>query len=251
MRDAGFIQGALCAARVDAFSPSTEQIAEAAAEFCARFGQDHTLKVVHDKEAGFLVRTTVDSGASWTTLNTIESPVTRAMFAYARALAAEEYAQLHGEWWLRWTKIRSAITGAGDRAGICSTCNELLTKHLYATIIHTSCMTTHEHAADYVRLEHAKYAHLHMRNFPSVMRGVALLSRAYIGSAAKRHGVRVDVGEITAGMRLDGADRRVIRAARRVFNSVHRQRVRGSRVDVIDDTRALNDAFARMGSQYG
>ena len=52
-------------------------------------------------------------------------------------------------------------------------------------------------------------------------------------------------------MRLDGADRRVIRAARRVFNSVHRQRVRGSRVDVIDDTRALDDAFARMGSQYG
>ena len=250
-RDGGFIQGALCAAHVDTFSPSTEQVAEAAAEFRARFGQGHTLRVVRDKEAGFLVRTTADGGASRTTLNTIEPPVTRAMFAYARALAAEEYAQLHGDWWLHWTKIKSAIAGAGSTAGICSTCNDLLTKHLYATIIHTSCMTTHEHAADYVRLEHAKYAHLHRRNFPSVMRGVALLSRAYIGSAAKRHGVRVDVGEITAGMRLDGADRRVIRAARRVLNSVHRQRARGSRVDVIDDTSALDDELARMGTQYG
>ena len=236
---------------MDAFSPSTEQIAEAAAEFRARFGQDHTLKVVHDKEAGFLVRTTVGGGSPRTTLNTIESPVTRAMFAYAGALAAEEHAQLHADWWLHWTKIGSAVTGAGDRAGVCSTCNELLTEHLYTTIIHTGCMTAHEHAADYVRLEHAKYAHLHRSRFPSVMRGVALLSRSYIGSAAKRHGVRVDIGEITAGMRLDGADRRVIRAARRVLNSVHRQCVRGSQVDVIDDTRALDDAFARMGSQYG
>ena len=248
---AGFIQGALCTARVDAFSPSTRQLAKAAAEFRARFRQDHTLKVVHDKEAGFLVHTTVDGGAPQTTLNMIEPPVTRAMFAYVRALAAEEHAQLRGDWWLRWTKIGSAVTGAGDRAGICSTCNELLTKHLYATIIHTSCMTAHEHAADYVRLEHTKYAHLHRSRFPSVMRGVALLSRSYIGSAAKRHGVRVDIGEITAGMRLDSADRRVIRAARRVFNSVHRQRARGSLVDVIDDTRALDDAFALMGSQYG
>ena len=193
----------------------------------------------------------MDGGASRTTLNTIEPPVTRAMFAYARALAAEEHAQLRGDWWLHWTKIGSAVTGAGDRAGARSTCNELLTDHLYATIIHSSCMTTYEHAADYVRLEHAKYAHLHRSCFPSVMRGVALLSRSYIRSAAKRHGVRVDVGEITAGMRLDGADRRVIRAARRVLNSVHRQCVRGSLVDVVDDTRALDDEFALMGSQYG
>ena len=192
----------------------------------------------------------VDGGASRTTLNTIEPPVTRAMFAYARALAAEEYAQLHGDWRLHWTKIESATTDDCTTTGTCS-CNENLSNHLYATIIHTSCMATHEHAADYVRFEHAKYAHLHKSRFPSVMRGVALLSRAYIGSAAKRHGVRVDVGEITASIRLDGADRRVIRAARRALNSVHRKRVRGSLVDVVDDTRALGDEFARMGPQYG
>jgi len=245
----GFIQGAFQRAHVDAFSPSPEQVEEAAAEFRARFGQGHTLKVIHDKDAGFLVRSTTDIGSSRTVLNTIEPPVTRAMFAYARALAAEEYAQLHGDWRLRWTKIESAATDACTTTGVCS-CDEKISNHLHATIIHTSCMTTHEHAADYVRFEHAKYAHLHMRYFPTVIRGVALLSRAYIGSAAKRHGVRVDVGEITAGMRLGGADRMIIRAARRVLNSVHRQRVRGSRVDVVDYTRDLDDAFALLEELY-
>ena len=234
---------------MDAFSPSPEQVEEAAAEFRARFGQGHTLKVIHDKDAEFLVRSTANAGSSRTILNTIEPPVTRAMFAYARALAAEEYARLHGDWRLHWTKIESATTDDCTTTGTCS-CNENLSNHLYATIIHTSCMATHEHAADYVRFEHAKYAHLHKSRFPSVMRGVALLSRAYIGSAAKRHGVRVDVGEITAGMRLGGADRGIIRAARRVLNSVHRQRVRGSRVDVVDDTWDLDDAFVRLGELY-
>ena len=51
-------------------------------------------------------------------------------------------------------------------------------------------------------------------------------------------------------MRLGRADRRVIRAARRVFNSVHSQRMRGSRVDVVDYTRALDAAFARMKTQH-
>ena len=237
---------------MDGFNPSPEQIGKAAAEFKAVFGPSHTLEIIHDEDEQFLMHSTADGGAPRTTLNTIEPPVTRAMFEYARALAFEEYAQLYKyeEWNTRWTKIESARMGAGRLVGIFGSCSEALSFHLEISIIHTSCMTTHEHAADYVRFEHAKYAHLHKRHFPTVLRGVALLTRAYIGSAAKRHGVDVDIGEMTAGMRLGGADRRVIRAARRVFNSVHRQSILGSRVDVVDTTRALDGAFARLGTQY-
>ena len=235
---------------MDGFSPSPEQIGKAAAEFKAVFGPSHTLEIIHDKDAQFLTRSTEDYGAPKTTLNTIEPPVTRAMFAYARALASEEYALLYEEWNTRWTKIESATMGTDRLVGIFGSCSEALSLHLEISIVHTSCMTTHGHAADYVRFEHAKYSHLHKRQFPTVLRGVALLTRAYIGSAAKRYGVDVDIGEVTAGMRLGGADRRVIRAARRVFNSVHRQSILGSRVDVVDTTRALDGAFARLGTQY-
>lgn len=235
---------------MDRFIPSPKQIDKAAAEFKAVFGPSHVLEIIHNEYAKFLIRSTAGRYMPRTTLNAIEPPVTRAMLAYARALAAEEYAQLYEEWDLRWSKITPAMPGGHRQGGVFGSYNEVLSEHLMITIIHTSAMTAHEHAADYVRFEHAKYAHLHKRNFPSVRRGVALLTRAYVGSAAKRYGVDVDVGEMTAGMRLGGADRRVIRAARRVLNSVHRQRIRGSLVDVVDATRALDGAFARLGTQY-
>lgn len=111
-------------------------------------------------------------------------------------------------------------------------------------------MTAHMDADDYVGFEHAEYAHLHRSRLPDIVCGVALLSRAYTGSAATRYGVRVDLGEITAGMSLGKADRRVIRTARRVLNNVHAQRMRGTRVDDVEHAKALDGTLARLKTQH-
>lgn len=100
------------------------------AEFKAEFGPSHTLEIIHDEGAQFLIRSTADGGAPRTTLNTIEPPVTRAVFEYAGALACEEYAQLRDKCSLRWTKIGSLACGSDGPQGICGSCNEALTRHL-------------------------------------------------------------------------------------------------------------------------
>lgn len=236
---------------VGEFVPSKRQIEEMAAEFRARFGMGHELRVIHDEAANFLIKSAAGGVASTTMLNTLEPPVTRAMFRYAKALAAEEYALLRDEPKIRWSKIRSARPSMGEWVMPPINYSGSITAHLNTVIRHTSAMAVNEHAADYVRFEHAKYSHLHKKAFPLVMRGVSLLTSAYIESADARHGAGVDAGDVTAGMKLDDIDRAIVGAAKRVLDEVHRQRRQESSIDVKSLTSDLDGAFRRMKKPFG
>ena len=235
---------------MDAYEPSPEQVAELAAELKKRFGPSHTLSIVHDQSRRFLIQSLVSGPRPTTTINTLEPPVTRAIFKYKRAVAAEEHAVLADDLKIRAFGITS--TRLDLRAWVCHPMNynEVFTEHLVVVVRHTSAMTTHEHAADYVRFEHAKYSHFQKQGMSDVLRGVALLTRAYIESAADRYGVDVDHEKITEGTSLGRIDKGIIRAAKDVLDEVHRQRLRGIYVDVRYATADLNKAFSRLRKAY-
>lgn len=232
--------------RMDSWEPSPEQVERLAAEFKARFGKGHTLHVVHNEGHNYMIQSTASGGLSTTMLNTIEPPVTEAIFRHGAAVAAQEHAVLNDPMRLRAVTIASAHPRLRGWIGFPPDCNGTFTNHLGIVIRHTSAMTMHEHAADYVRFEHAKYSHLQDKNGGCVLRGVPLLSRAHIESAAARHGVDVDADAITAGMSLGRTDKKIIGAARRVLDEVHRQRMLGADVDVVDATTELDEAFGRL-----
>lgn len=235
---------------MDAYEPSPEQVAELAAELKKRFGPAHTLSIVHDQSRGFLIHSLVSGARPTTTINTLEPPVTRAIFKYKKAVAAEEHAVLTDDVKIRAVGITSAHLDLRAWVNHPLNYNEVFTEHLVAIVRHTSAMATHEHAADYVRFEHAKYSHFQERWTSKVLRGVALLTRAYIESAADRHGVDLDHEKITAGTILGRTDRRIIRAAKDVLDEVHRQRLRGIYVDVLVYTVDLDRAFSRLRKAY-
>lgn len=238
-------------AGVGKFVPSKRQIEEMAAEFRARFGMGHELRVIHDEAANFLIKSAAGGAVSTTMLNTLEPPVTRAMFRYAKALAAEEYALLRDEPKIRWRKIKSARPSMDEWVMPPINYSGSITAHLNTVIRHTSAMAVNEHAADYVRFEHAKYSHLHKKAFPYVMRGVSLLTSAYIETADARHGAGVDAGDVTAGIKLDDIDRAIVGAAKRVLDEVHRQRRQESSINVKNLTSDLDVAFGRMKKPLG
>ena len=88
------------------------------------------------------------------------------------------------------------------------------------------------------------------KNEHHVLRGVALLSRAYVESAAARHGVDVDVDRISKGIDLGRTDKRIVGAAKRALDEVHRQRLLGPDVDIVDATRELDEAFSRLRKAF-
>lgn len=232
---------------MNAFEPSQEQAERLAAEFKERFGGGHTLHVVHNEGHNYIMQSSASGGLSTTMLNTIEPPVTEAIFRHGAAVAAQEHAMVTDPMRLKAVKITSARL---DMRGLTMTgpfdYNEAFSYHLHTTILHTSAMTMHEHAAEYVRFEHAKYSHLQSKNEYHVLRGVSLLGRAYIESAAARHGVDVDVDVVSRGIDLGRTDKRIVGAAKWVLDEVHRQRLLGPDVDVVDATRELDVAFSRL-----
>ena len=238
-------------AGVGKFEPSKRQVEEMAAEFRSRFGMGHKLRVIHDEAANFLIKSAAIGAASITTLNTLEPPVTRAMFRYAKALAAEEYALLRDEPKIRWSKIKSARPSTGEWVMPPINYSGSITAQLNTVIRHTCAMAMNEHAADYVRFEHAKYSHLHKKAFPFVMRGVSLLTSAYIESADAKHGAGVDAGDVTAGMKLDDIDHAIVGAAKKALDEVHRQRRQESSIDVKNLTSDLDGEFGRMKKPFG
>ena len=236
---------------MDAFEPSPEQIERLAAEFKERFGKGHTLHVVHNEGHNYIMQSSASGGLSTTMLNTIEPPVAEAIFRHGAAVAAQEHAVVTDPMRLKAVKITSAhlsmrgliMAGPFDY-------NETFSGQLYMTILHTSAMTMHEHAAEYVGFEHARYSHLQDKNEHHVLRGVALLSRAYVESAAARHGVDVDVDRISKGIDLGRTDKRIVGAAKRALDEVHRQRLLGPDVDIVDATRELDEAFSRLRKAF-
>lgn len=83
-----------------------------------------------------------------------------------------------------------------------------------------------------------------------MLRGVSLLSRAHVEVAAARHGVDVDVDKVSKGITLGRTDKRIVSAARKVLDEVHRQRVLGPDVDILDATRELDEAFSRLRKAF-
>lgn len=235
---------------MDAYNPSSEEVAELAAELRKRFGPGHTLSVVHSKRHKFLIRSSAAGSVSTTIINTLEPPVTRAIFRHKRAVAAEEHAVLTDDLRIRGVGITSTRLGLRAWASHPTDYNEMFTRQLVVVMQNTSAMTTHEHAADYVRFEHAKYSHYQKVRSSNVMRGIVLLTRAYIESAADKYGVDVDHEKITAGTTLGRTDKRIIRAARDVLDEVHRQRLRGPHVDVLYATVDLDRAFSSLKKAY-
>ena len=232
------------------YEPSREQVEELEAELKKRFGAGHRLAVVHNEGYGFLIKTSTEGSESSTTINTLEPPVTEAIFRYSRAVAAEEHALETDDMRISATAIESAHPNMPGLMIPSAKCNKALTYHLRTIIRHTSAMTMHEHAADYTRFEHAKYSHLQAKNASHTLRGVALLSRAYIKSAARRHGADISTKAITAGVDMDRTDKRIIMAAMRVLDEVHRQRVEGPNINVAHGTMELDDEFSRLKKAF-
>lgn len=236
---------------MDSFEPSPEQIERLAAEFKGRFGPGHTLHVVHNEGHNYTLQSSSSGGLSTTMLNTIEPPMTEAIFRHGAAVAAQEHAMVTDPMKLSAAKITSAhIRMRGMITAGPVDYNETFSNQLYTTILHTSAMTMHEHAAEYVRFEHATYSHLQDKNEHCVLRGVSLLSRAHVEAAAARHGVDVDVDKVSKGITLGRTDKKIVGAARKVLDEVHRQRVIGPDVDVLDATRELDEAFSRLRKAF-
>ena len=232
--------------RMDAWEPSAGQVGRPAAEFRGRFGKGHTLHVVHNEGHNYMIQTTSSGGLSTTMISAIEPPVTEAIFRHGAAVAAQEHAFLADPVRLRAVAITSANPSLRGRMGIPPDCSGTFTRQLKGSIRHTSAMTMHEHAADYVRFEHAKLSHLKRRMGADILRGMPLLSRAFVESGAARHGVDVDAVAVADGTSLGRTDRRIVGAARRAFDEVRRQRTLGAGVDVVDATADLDDAFGLL-----
>ena len=214
------------------------------AAFRAAFGDSHRLVTVGSTDE-YLVKTGIAGGRPTTMINLSEKPVVRAILKNAMGVAAQEYALLHDNLHLDHDPIRSVGKASGMWAGLAGMAPQMLTTHAVSLIHYTSAMSQHEHAAEFARYEHAKYVYLKDNRGPA-LRGVVLLSRAYVEAASDRYGAGVDPATLTAGMEVDGADQRILAAARDMFDDAHEQRLRGPRIDARRTTKALGASLRRQ-----
>lgn len=221
-----------------------DQMRALSAAFRAAFGDSHRLVTVGSADE-YLVKTGIAGGRPTTVINLSEKPVVRAILKNAMGVAAQEYALLHDNLHLDYAPIRSLGESADRWVGMPDMAPQMLTTHAVSLIHYTSAMSQHEHAAEFARYEHAKYVHLKGGRGPA-LRGVVLLSRAYVEAASDRYGAGIDAARLTAGMDLDGADQKILAASRDMLDDAHGQRLRGPRIDARRTTKALGASLRRQ-----
>lgn len=221
-----------------------DQMRALSAAFRAAFGDSHRLVTVGSADE-YLVKTGIVGGRPTTMINLSEKPVVRAILKNAMGVAAQEYALLHDNLHLDYAPIRSLGESADGWVGMPDMAPRMLTTHAVSLIHYTSAMSQHEHAAEFARYEHAKYVHLKRSRGPA-LRGVVLLSRAYVEAASERYGAGIDAARLTAGMDLDGADKKILAASRDMLDDAHEQRLRGPSIDAMRTTKALGASLRRQ-----
>ena len=225
-----------------------EQMQALLAAFRAAFGDSHRLVTV-ERSDEYLVKTGTVGGVTTTAINLSEKPVVRAILKNTMGVAAQEYALMHDNLHLDYRLIRPVAKSADKWVGLANTAPQALTTHAVSLIHYTSAMSQHEHAAEFTRYEHAKYVHLGESSGP-VLRGVVLLSRAYVEAASDRYGAGVDPALLTDGMDLDGIDGKILAASRDMFDDAHEQRLLGPSIDARRTTRALRRAICRQSKMF-
>ena len=224
--------------------PSPERSEALSREFRAVFGETHRLLMTSTIDTGSLVKTGLVQGVPTTMINLSEKPVTRAIFANAKGVAAQEYALLHDNLSLKYDPIKSV--GSSDDVPLLFSdeTQKAHTLHAVSLIHYTSAMSQHEHAAEFARYEYAKY--MHLKKAHGSWRGIVLLSRAYVEAASDRYGAGVDPSRLTADMGLDDIDRKILAASRDMIDDAHEQRQSGPSIDARRTTRALDAALGRQ-----
>lgn len=224
------------------------EIEAMATEFKKWFGESHTLRIVHDEDFSFLVGSRIEHRSLVTMLNVAQPKVARAMLTHIRGIAAQEYAILHDRIKIRATPIKSMrFLGGAGMVNMLDEGRDMVTSQVRTTVIYTSALTTHEHAADFVMYEQAKFSFLHKNNFPDNLRAVSLIARAYVEETAAHYGADVDADRITEGMRLDSKDQEIVCISRDMVKDVLRQRTEGTRIDIRPYTSSLD---AVLGTQH-